>query len=900
MSGYRRTHRWIRAALLAVILLASALRLWQLPVLPPGLSWDEAINGIDARMVLSGAGLPLYFTANNGREPLFIYLQTLSVAIFGSTPYALRLVSAFLGILTIPALYFCATTLLRPVKTDSPEDGAEHHPGMSSPEDYRDEARLAGWTALLTATGLAISYWHLSLSRLGLRAVMLPLVSALAIAWFWRGWTKNRRRDYALSGAWFGIALYTYTAARFLPVVALLFVLCEAILDAWRARHQATGTRSGWCQVWQQRLVGLGLQVGICVVVAAPLGFAAWRDPYTVLGRAAQVSVSGVSQGQAEVAPSSLIENLVRVARSFYDRGDQNLRHNLPGRPVNDPLLALLFTLGWLTALLKLRQAPHRLLLIWLVVMLLPTILATPAPHSLRSAGALPPLALLCAVGARSLLRLVSQVWNRSGKRPGALRRQGAPILILAVVLISGSLTVRDYFLRWARSPDLGQAFDLQRQLAAETASKHLMEASVGEPLLLSDELYTQPQMVFVLGVPPEVALPTSWVPAGHPAGSRFLLEDGFDPRQPMSLLWQELSGPVFAALEPLSAEDAQQLGQATEAPRSEMIRAPLHQDGWPRLLAGALPESVLLQPRRIQTSLNVRFANGIRLVGYEVQPDWQAPAAAKHDVRLTLFWRLDEDADRPAAQASSAFVHLANQDGVWADANGAVRGRYFYSWPRLQRTIEDSRILHPPEDMPNGKAFFEVGLFRTDLTGSDLKVRTDILDDQSRVVGDRVELGAIMIGQPPPKADLSDLQPASARFDDRIELVGWRVDRDPAQPDGQIVRVDLGWRALARSTTDYTAFVHLVREDNNDQIVAQHDEAPGGVANPTTRWVPGETVRLTFVLQLPSGVPPDALRLRVGIYEPVSGKRLMVASPEEDAAGTSGGTFLDLPLHGS
>ena len=65
-----------------------------------------------------------------------------------------------------------------------------------------------------------------------------------------------------------------------------------------------------------------------------------------------------------------------------YVAGDRNLRHNSPGRPVNDPFLALLFTAGWLAALFRIKQPWARLLLIWLAVMLLPTILSTPAPHA--------------------------------------------------------------------------------------------------------------------------------------------------------------------------------------------------------------------------------------------------------------------------------------------------------------------------------------------------------------------------------------------------------------------------------------------------------------------------------------------------------------------------------------
>ena len=163
------------------------------------------------------------------------------------------------------------------------------------------------------------------------------------------------------------------------------------------------------------------------------------------------------------------------MLRNFYDSGDQNLRHNLAGRPVNDPLLAALFTLGWLTALWQIKQARYRLLLIWLTIMLVPTLLSTSAPHSLRSVGALPPLVLLYAVGAQTLLGASSRL---------VAPRFAVALLLLAVLLISGGLTVRDYLTRWAVAPKLGEAFSLESQLAADTAAHWLAESAQDQPIL--------------------------------------------------------------------------------------------------------------------------------------------------------------------------------------------------------------------------------------------------------------------------------------------------------------------------------------------------------------------------------------------------------------------------------
>ena len=54
---------------------------------------------------------PLYFYANNGREPLFIYWQALWVAP-GADGLSLRLAAALAGIITIAVTFWGARILL--------------------------------------------------------------------------------------------------------------------------------------------------------------------------------------------------------------------------------------------------------------------------------------------------------------------------------------------------------------------------------------------------------------------------------------------------------------------------------------------------------------------------------------------------------------------------------------------------------------------------------------------------------------------------------------------------------------------------------------------------------------------------------------------------------------------
>jgi len=152
-----------------VTALAAAVRIFALGEIPPGLYHDEAFNGLDALGVLAGRW-PVYFAANRGREPLFIYVIAATVGLLGRTPGALRLAAALCGTLTIPATYLMA------------------------------RAWFNQRVALLSAAVLATTLWHVHLSRIGFRAVTLPLTTALALWLGARAYHSRHRRDWLDGG----------------------------------------------------------------------------------------------------------------------------------------------------------------------------------------------------------------------------------------------------------------------------------------------------------------------------------------------------------------------------------------------------------------------------------------------------------------------------------------------------------------------------------------------------------------------------------------------------------------------------------------------------------------------------------------------------------------------------
>ncbi len=405
------------ALLLFILILAGGLRFWQLAQLPPGLYRDEAFNGLDALDVLDGQQA-WFFPANNGREPAYIYLTALFVAIFGRSALAVRLGAAVVGTLTTGLVYLLA------------------------------RAWYGRSTGLLAAFTWAVTLWPVHLSRIGLRPILLAPFLAAA---FWLGTLAYRRRQqwlWLIAGLVYGAGFYTYLAIRFTPL--LLAALAFYLL----ARGKGKGLWPG--------LLWFGLGTAVSLI---PFTFLVIQQPDILLGRAGQVSILNTAVNGGDLW-ASVWQRGWQALGLFLWQGDTILRHNPAGRPLFDWFMAAPFLvgLGWCGR--HWRRSAAMALLLWTAVMLGPTILAADTPHFLRASGLLPGVVILPAIGLAQLWR-----WERLPAR----WRQGVVLFLMMGSLV---MTVRDYE-RYGRAADTGYLFEQAARALAETVNASPADAAI-------------------------------------------------------------------------------------------------------------------------------------------------------------------------------------------------------------------------------------------------------------------------------------------------------------------------------------------------------------------------------------------------------------------------------------
>lgn len=389
-----------------MLLVAAVLRLWDLGGGPDPLDVDEGYTGVDTLRLLAG-GLTPYFAANNGAEPLYVYLAAPSVALLGPTPLALRLPAALAGTASVLATYLLVRALFA--------TGAGHC-----------EARAAPWLALGAALLQAISLWHLHLSRDGSRVVLLPLLLPLGLWLLWRGLQDAARWTalaFAAAGACLALTAYTYLPARVVPVLVL------ALLG-----HLGWSRRS-WLRA---RAGGLLLAAGVAAVVLLPLAAYYATHWQAFLFRMEMVSLTNPAVHGGD--PWGLLaRNLAGTLGMFAGEGDRDPQYNVAARPVFPLPLALLAAVGLVVALRRARQPAYALLLAWSGLMLLPGVLSAGAPHFARQVGILPAVYVFPALGGWWLA-------ERLGGGRGGARAALLGLAAAGVVGHAAASALADYF----------------------------------------------------------------------------------------------------------------------------------------------------------------------------------------------------------------------------------------------------------------------------------------------------------------------------------------------------------------------------------------------------------------------------------------------------------------------
>ena len=675
---------------IALLLLAWGLRLCCLETVPPGWRDDELINIHALSGELLAGHFPLYFTGASGHEPLYHHLHAGVHTVLGFNALSGHLLSVAFGTLTVVLTYALARRL------------------------------FGRTTAAIASLMLSTSFWSLMYSRTAIRHISLPPLALATFYLLWREKPGFFRKTWFLVGLIVGISLYTYPAARLLPVLLVLFA---AYLALFHRDHPSTGS-SGRCD-WR----GLLLALVIIAVLAAPLGvaIAQGRSEAAAQGIGADARLAELAVSLRELRagnPRPLLENIWTTLGMFHATGDPEWLYNISNRPVFSLLGGALLWAGVALCLYRWRQPRYFFLLLWLGLGLLPAFVSTPPASLSHTILAQPVAYILPALTLTEIYRWIKSHNSRFVIRYSLFVIRYSLLVICHLSFVILFLTtntvrdLRDYFIVWPQQDMVRFLYRADYREAARylDARHEIADVAISSTLLgpwdrLALEVDVHRDDIAVRLFNPERAL--MWV-----AESQATIRDSFV----LLTSWPRPAPPVDDLLK-------------SNAGPPETIS--------PHLALYTIRDSSFV----IRNSV-ARFANGLELL----EARWlkEESLAPGQEAVLLATWLVAAPLDLPpmpivanppppgvySGPRLAVFTHLlaadgtflAGDDGLWVDPLTLRPGDRFVQIHRLA----------PPHNAPAGPYTLELGLYDP-LTGE----RWAVLNSAGQPVADHVLLPA-------------------------------------------------------------------------------------------------------------------------------------------------------------
>jgi 4-amino-4-deoxy-L-arabinose transferase-like glycosyltransferase len=800
-----------------IILVAIFFRVFRLDTLPRGMTADEATFGLEGLAIARGERYPVFLRGMSGALPMYAYWLAILFRLLGPSIQIARLGTALVGIVTVLLFYVLVKELLA-------STGRE---------------RMRTVTALLATFFMATSYWHVVYSRLAIEPILVPLFGILIVYCVLRARSSGRRAFFVLSGLFLGLALYTYPAAYFFPVL----VLALWSLYAWRDRQFL---RTHWRDVL--------ILFAVCFAFATPLGLFAARDFDTFAARASEVSV--LNPGATGGSPGArLLTSFVETAGMFTFRGDVSLVRNPASRAVLDSLASIWFVLGLCVVILRYRETPHAILLTWWAMMCIPGLLTVhEIPHFSRTIGALPATCLLPALGMVSAWKWLEHR-IASGRLLAILACLGLSISILFTV----GATYRHYFVVWDTREDLRQGYD-----GSFTAA-----AAVMNQTQIPDSLWILPM--------------TALIPSGYGGDHFDFLYHGSAPYYSVSL--HEAAAPNELSTICRGTRRALVIdwkGYVLEEAYNAMAADPkglipflfekygrqVDRNSYEAfdVLTYQLPKSPYFSIAENFNPLSITFGHELALTGMAFG------GSSLRDIST-----LEEIQRRELPAGKSAWVVLRWQ------ALAAPRGNY-----KVAVYLQDqgghiagqtdklllSNHLHPTKDWEAGQEeidYYSLPSWAATAPGR-YKVGVTLYDAETLHIvptGDgqqTCELGTMKIVRP---LVAPEVEPETAIQEDEgglapgIRFLGYDLPLREANP-GDELSVACYWQALEDVNHEYVIVVQL--SDDEGEVWAETVESPVYGTYPTTEWAEGEVLKDWHDISLPTDLPQGSYQVSLAI----------------------------------
>jgi 4-amino-4-deoxy-L-arabinose transferase-like glycosyltransferase len=377
----------------AVLLVASAARLWELGAIPAVFFHDECDNTVNAIQILQGKGPSVFGMDWKPQPALAVNLIALAIRATGPSVAAVRFPSALFSVLALVPFFFLAQ-------------------------------RVAGFLpALLAALLLAFNVGYLHFSRSGWENVQICFYSLVAMEAVSRAEAEDRLAWWSIAGLSAALGAYVYFAGRAIIAFLLLYVPFVFLRHPNRRRRTTAGA---------------AVMALTFAVVVVPL-YPSIRDRWTQFNfRTREVLITRELPADAsllQVGAKAVAAGVHSLQAPFNGTVNNQPRYSPVGVPLLDRTANVLLLVG-LIASLRVRATA-----LWWMALIVPffltQMLTRGTPDLARGIGLLPVAYLFVALGMASIIKLVAR------------RRSVAEVAFILLATLVAVHSGREYF-AWA------------------------------------------------------------------------------------------------------------------------------------------------------------------------------------------------------------------------------------------------------------------------------------------------------------------------------------------------------------------------------------------------------------------------------------------------------------------
>ena len=393
--------------LLLLFIVGCFVVFYQFLSIPKNTTFDE-IEFAKLALQLGKQPYAPYSQLATGHATFYFYLILLSFKLFGVGLFALRFPAALFGILNPLVFYLLLKKMFK------------------------------NYLPLLLSLIFISLRWYFNFARFGFEVTFLLFLELSSLYFMFRFLEKKKYQNLIISGIFAGLAYNSYQPGRIFILIPLLLFFSSII------KNRAILWKSAVYFLVPFFLLVLPLIIYLNIHKDTRFYQQFYPDNHEMT---------------LEEKGQFFMRNLTSTSGIFNVNGDVNGRHNYPNKAALNPILGLMFLVGLLLAIIKIKERNNQLFLLWFFLSLAPTLVTYPweNPNMLRTFTVIPSVVYFIGL-------TIKQLSNISFLQKPVLKKV---FLVVIVIIVSASsfYELRTYFVHQAQV--FKEAFEAQRDITS-------------------------------------------------------------------------------------------------------------------------------------------------------------------------------------------------------------------------------------------------------------------------------------------------------------------------------------------------------------------------------------------------------------------------------------------------